>query len=98
MLKNALVIVLSFLLSIACITYAQDTPPLPITAESAGLLTQLAVWENTAYRTKNITFNSDLSGFLTYSETNELSLWMVKDNVSPTLVHTTPAVAYALSQ
>jgi WD40 repeat protein len=86
------------LLTFACLTSAQDTPHSPITADSAEQIAQLAVWEGMAFPPENILFNDDLTGFLTYSEAGELSLWSVGTDQMPTLIHTTPAIRYALSQ
>lgn len=85
-------------LTMTNLTSAQDTSPSPITAESAEQIIQLAVWEGMAFPPEKIIFNDDLTGFLTYSEAGELSLWSVGTDHMPVLIHTTPATGYALSQ
>lgn len=91
-------VVCVLLLTFACLTSAQDTSPSPITADSAEQIAQLAVWDGMDFPPNNIVFNDDLTGFLTYSEAGELALWSVGTDHMPTLIHTTPAIRYALSQ
>ena len=91
-------VVCVLLLTFACLTSAQDASPSPITADSAEQIAQLAVWDGMDFPPNNIVFNDDLTGFLTYSEAGELSLWSVGTDHMPTLIHTTPAIRYALSQ
>ncbi|HUN10047.1 MAG TPA: WD40 repeat domain-containing protein [Aggregatilineales bacterium] len=98
MLRYAGSVVCVLLLTFACLTSAQDASPSPITADSAEQIAQLAVWDGMAFPPENILFNDDLTGFLTYSEAGELALWSVGTDHMPTLIHTTPAIRYALSQ
>jgi WD40 repeat protein len=86
------------LLVMTSLTRAQGTLYVPITADSADQIIQLAVWEGMIFPPENIIFNDDLTGFLTYSEDSELGLWWIGSGTMPRLIHTTPALRYALSQ
>lgn len=97
MMMKRYCLMLIFCLALAPMIYAQNPPLTPITVENVAQVEQLAVWEGMNYDPRNITFNEDLTGFVTYSyETNELSLWAVNADHSVTLIHTTPAMVYAI--
>lgn len=98
MLRYARFMLCMLVLAMTNLTSAQDTSPSPITAESAEQIIQLTVWEGMAFPPEKIIFNDDLTGFLTYSEAGELSLWSVGTDHMPVLIHTTTAIRYALSQ
>lgn len=98
MVINRLTIFLIVLLIFTSFTHAQDNVPLtPITVENAAQIEPLAVWDDMTYPARNITFNDDLTGFLTYIyESKELSLWSIGSDHTLRQVHTTPAIVYAI--